>query len=347
MKRITRLTCILFIFISMTVQLWSMQDISSMQKADKIRLKEGLNILTTFGDQIWAGWSDINIPILLIDNNIEYLMHHPAPPADFIKTETDPVLGDILARPRQHNTKLLAAYPIFGMNPAVVMGTAKNTGRSSTRWVITLLHEMFHVFQMNNNDFQKINSLEIGPQNNPMWQLNYPYPYEDKIVMGFTHQLAAGLARCISTTTNEALKAELKEYNELRQAYQAFMNNRSQNVKDYKYCKFQEWKEGTARYTEWALLQKITKSAYTPSSSFKNLSDFTSYQDNLEATMKSIPDLLKNTAKKNFNRSDFYALGAVQALLMDRLGEDWKAKYFDQSTWLDDQIEETIRQSKD
>jgi hypothetical protein len=340
-KQLKQILAITLFFIS-TLLMAGNQNMPTMKLKDKIRLKESFRILKTVGDQVWPGWSELNMPVLLIDDSTEYLIHHPKPPEEFQFSEKDDVLGAIVARPRQNNPGLAAAYPLYGMYPAVLMGTAENTGRTSSQWTITVLHEMFHVYQMHQNDFTKSASLEIGPQNNPMWQLNYPYPYEDDVVRGFTHQLAASLNRVLTARNKKETATELKGYTELRTAYKAFMEARSGSDKDYKYCKFQEWKEGMARYTEWALLKVLSEHKYQAHSDFSSLADYEPFAERFAAAMKNIPDLLNQTAKTNFSRPNFYTLGAVQGLILDQLDKNWKTQVFSDSLWLDDILDTAI-----
>lgn len=45
---------------------------------------------------------------------------------------------------------------------------------------------------------------------------------------------------------------------------------------------------------------------------------------------------------KNFNRKDFYGLGAAQAELLDRIAKGWEEHYFAMDLWLDDLVEKAF-----
>ena len=119
--------------------------------------------------------------MLLVTSNEEFLTHHPAPPKDF------QAIGDgFYARPRQFPLNLLATFPAFGPQSVIVIGEPQSTNsKTSTPWLITLMHEHFHQLQnAQPGYFQAVQDLGLrGDDNTGMWMLNYPFPYERAEVM--------------------------------------------------------------------------------------------------------------------------------------------------------------------
>lgn len=117
---------------------------------DRIRIAEAYRLADSVADTVWPGWGEVPFVILLVTEGHEYLLRHPYPPDDFVALGRDEISGEeILARPNSGRFSLgfEATFPaVQGVN-TVVIGTPENTGKSSTRWVLTALHEHFHQFQ--------------------------------------------------------------------------------------------------------------------------------------------------------------------------------------------------------
>ena len=65
------------------------------------------------------------------------------------------------------------------------MGQAENTlSKTSTPWIIMLLHEHFHQLQDSQpNFYADVSALNLsGADKSGMWMLNYPFPYDRKEV---------------------------------------------------------------------------------------------------------------------------------------------------------------------
>jgi hypothetical protein len=110
---------------------------------DAVRICEFYRLASQVQDQIWPNWSHVPAPLLLVTPDTEFLTRHPAPPKDF------KAVGDgFYARPRQFPTDLLATFPAFGPPSVIVIGEPKNTeSKTSTPWLMTLMHEHFHQLQ--------------------------------------------------------------------------------------------------------------------------------------------------------------------------------------------------------
>src|SRR5277367_926242 len=114
-----------------------------LPREDAVRIAEFYRLAAQIQDQIWPNWSKVPAPLLLVTDKTEFLTHDPSPPKDFTK-----VAEGVYARPRQFDIHLLATFPAFGPPAVIVIGQAQNTiAKSSTPWVITVMHEHFHQLQ--------------------------------------------------------------------------------------------------------------------------------------------------------------------------------------------------------
>ena len=146
--------------------------------------REAFRLGDWIGDRIWPGWSKAPFAVLLVTPEHEFLIRHPKPSADFTSLGYDPSLkSDVYYRKRNFPAHFLATFPAISgsMISTIVVGRAENTSaKTSTPWVITLLHEHFHQLQDSQpNFYTEVNALNLsrGDQTG-MWMLNYAFPYE-------------------------------------------------------------------------------------------------------------------------------------------------------------------------
>jgi hypothetical protein len=283
-----------------------------------VRVREFYRLAAQVQDRVWPHWSQAPDAILLITPDFEYLTHHPTP-SDF-----QPAGKDIAARPRQFEPNLQATFPPFGSTPVMVIGQAENTSsKTSTPWLITLLHEHFHQLQYAQPDYypgtEKLGLDKSGAGS--MWMLNYPFPYENEKIV---RQFSALRDRLLSTVLESdpgKFHARATAYVKARKSFLALLAE-----DDRKYLEFQFWQEGIARYTEI----KVAEAAetYRPSAEYAALADFTAFAGMAAKRRQSTLDELKKVALAERKREVAYSFGAAEGLLLDRLRPNWKAAYF-------------------
>jgi hypothetical protein len=186
---------------------------------------------------------------------------------------------------------LLATFPAVGGISTIVIGQAENTSvKTSTPWIITLLHEHFHQWQDSQpNFYADVNALALthGDQTG-MWMLNYAFPYDRKEVQEQFVLMSKLLAEALGhePVSRRGAKSQsnekLRDYLEARQKFQAMLA-----PDDYKYISFQFWKEGIARYTEYHVAQ-LAATKFQPSKEFQALPDYKSLADIARATRERI-----------------------------------------------------------
>ena len=78
----------------------------------------------------------------------------------------------------------------------MVVGSAERTGKSSTGWVLTLMHEHFHQWQYSQPDYYpRLNALDLARGDTTgMWALEYAFPYDSVPVQRAVQRLADALA---------------------------------------------------------------------------------------------------------------------------------------------------------
>jgi hypothetical protein len=306
--------CLLLLFFPARV---TSQKTPQLSSTDRIRLAEAFRLGDKLGDRLWAGWSKVPFAVLLVTDDYEFLIRHPKPSSDFSFAGQDPLLNSaIYFRKRKFSPNLLATFPAVGGISTIVVGqTEKTASKTSTRWVVTLLHEHFHQLQDSQpNFYTEVAALGLsrGDQTGS-WMLNFPFPYDRPDVSRQFSVLSQSLA--------EALAAdEPGKFHERLSAYQKETRNFREllSADDYKYFSFQLWKEGIARYTEYRIAA-LAAVRYQPSRNFLTLKDFTSFASDARVTLDQIISELREPSLNSRQRVSFYAFGAGEGLLSDRL----------------------------
>jgi hypothetical protein len=304
-----------------------------MSDIDRIRMSEAYRLGDVLGDRVWKNWSKAPFAVLLVTPEYEFLVRHPKPSSDFSSIGYDSLLkSNICYRKRTMQLNFLATYPAVGGVSTIVVGQAENTqAKTSTSWVVTLLHEHFHQLQdSQSNAYQEVNALNLsrGDQTG-MWMLNYAFPYETPAVANQFIALTRSLARAVQAKSKSEFSRELKTYLATRQELQQMLSR-----DDYNYFSFQLWKEGIARYTEYRIAREAMN-RYSPSKAFRDLKDFKSFAEVAESTMGRILNQLSTLKLEEYKRVAFYPIGAAEGLLLDRANPKWQKRYFAEKFYLE------------
>ena len=302
-----------------------------MRKEDKIRIKASISLSNHFGEEIWPGITDVPFVVLLVTDSIEFLINHPYPSADFMISEDDSLLKTkIYYRKKQYSKTFLATFPAVNGVNCIVAGTPENTGKNSTDWIITLLHEHFHQYQYTQKDYYKsVAALDLANGDETgMWQLNYPFPYDSLPVIHQYTKYTSALSKTVSGINTKNFK---KLFNE-------FIAERKKLIQllkpaDYRYLSFQLWQEGIARYTEYKFLQLLDE--YIPFDDIFLLPDFIPFKKFKEQFLMSHLASVTGLKLEKEKRVCFYDIGLAEGILLDKLNPQWRLQYLSKKFFLE------------
>ncbi|GAB5400540.1 MAG: hypothetical protein Aureis2KO_21250 [Aureisphaera sp.] len=291
---------------------------------DKIRIREAIEIRNSIGESIWKGISEVPFAIILVTETYEYLFNHPYPSNDFTLLEHDPITGsDILYRETTFPLNFEATFPaVNGLN-CVVIGIPENTQSASTsRWILTLLHENFHQFQAKTpQHYDAVNGLNLSNGDETgMWQLNFPFPYDDPKANKNYQAYRQALLTCYQNLDQAQGNTHYDQY--IREK-KRFMNYISKN--DRKYWSFQLWKEGIARYTELQYLNALVN--YSPSNELKKLKDYVPFNELRVTFLTNQLQRVIDWELSDQKRTVVYSLGMVEGVVLDHFNSNWKETY--------------------
>lgn len=294
--------------------------------ADRIRLAEAFKLAESVGNRVWKDWDKAPFAVLLVTPEYEFLIRHPVPSPDFARLGYDSLLkSDVYYRKRTQPTSFLATFPAVkgSMVSTIVVGQAENTlAKTSTPWVVTLLHEHFHQLQYSlpayYRDVSDLN-LSHGDQTG-MWMLNYAFPYDRKEVQDQFSILSRLLMEAVEAHSSDRSK-QLAAYLDARQKFQQMLA-----ADDYRYLSFQFWQEGIARYTEYRIA-KLAAAKFKPSKEFRALKDYKSFAHTASSIRERISRELLTQKLAQSRREVVYPFGAAEGLLLDIVNPGWRGRY--------------------
>lgn len=304
----------------------SAQERPDIPAVDRIRLAEAFRLGEAVGNRVWKDWDKAPFAVLLVTPENEFLIRHPRPSEDFTLVAYDSLLkSNVYFRKRTQRTDFLATFPAVGGVSTIVIGQAENTSaKTSTPWVVTVLHEHFHQLQNSQPTYYAdVNALELsrGDQTG-MWMLNFAFPYKDAKVKEQFSALSRLLAEVLQTKKRSEFSAKLKAYVRAREAFRQMLS-----PDDYRYFSFQVWQEGIARYTEYRVAESAAK-RYRPGREFRALKDYTPFKDVADSLLnKQILPSLPTLQLDKSERLVFYPFGAAEGLLLDRANPKWRSRY--------------------
>ena len=322
------------LFIFLTAPHILAQEKPAIPAADRTRLAEAFRIGERLGNRVWSSWDKAPFAVLLVTPKYEFLIRHPRPSADFTLLETDPVLtSKVYFRKRRQPIHFLATFPAVGGVSTIVIGQAENTEKkTSTPWVVTVLHEHFHQLQTSQPSYySEVESLNLsGGDQTGMWMLNYAFPYQNDRVRAQFSRLSKLLAEALKAKTKRAFSAKLAIYLEARKTFQSLLS-----PDEYKYFSFQLWQEGIARYTEFRIADLAAKE-YKPTREFRLLKDYVPFKQVASSILnQQILGKLPTLQLEKSERLVFYPLGAAEGLLLDRGNRNWQSRYFTEKFYVD------------
>jgi hypothetical protein len=317
----------LWLFVS--VDHLAAQNSPSISSVDRTRLAEAFDLAEAVGDSIWKNWHEAPFAVLLVTPDYEFLVRHPAPSPGFIRTGYDSLLeSEVFYRKRTQPLNFLATFPAIAgsLIPVIVVGQAQNTSaKTSTPWVVSLLHEHFHQWQMSQPDYyEQVDDLGLsrGDQTG-MWMLNFPFPYDSSLVQSSFADLSNLLRKAVQTSKMQR-DTHVETYLAAREKFRRLLN-----PDEFKYFSFQLWQEGMARYTEYHIA-RLAASHFRVSGRFRALLDYTPFADVANSIHHTIMERLQKARLAESRREVFYPFGAAEGLLLDYLNPDWRRFYLEE-----------------
>jgi peroxiredoxin len=306
---------------------------------DSTVIAEAYHLWQSLGEAVWPGWTDAPMPLVYVTGDREVAVGFGSVPEGFEAVDQRIAARAVALRDRVLDTDLAAAYDFQG-TPAVVIGMPENLEWSPTRWALKAVHEMFHVLSMQRGSAEKIRALEIGPDDDASWHIDFPFPYNDINVMRLMHLQGYPLYLAVADDQDDerGVKYDAGTALEATEVLKAYLLATTGDERAARYAMFQEGEEGAGRYTEYTMAKLAARREYEPLAGFRVLDGYESYATVWEEDYAPEVFVIKHAGRAVKTRTVFYYIGLGKCLLLDRLDPDWKHAYFAPGVWLDDLI---------
>jgi hypothetical protein len=350
--------------------------VDQLSEGDKIRLAETSHLRQVVGDQVWPGWGQVDIPVILYNEAYAFITGYPDPPPGWVKVPMgiarggpwEMVLGDSLNGQPYYRQALTEP----GVTPEAF------TVQVGDRWVASLstydwatislvqpirqdlpgfLHPIFpyrlFVGQLLGNSDKYISLIaheafhayegmeateKLASSENASINYENQYPWENASLQANWQQELDLLAEALKSNDPAQIVELTRQFLDLRSARRSSAKLLAQLIA---YEQQREWEEGLARYAELEIWRLAHEASYTPLLQTDHLSNFDGYAGFEKRWSQEIQQMPRMAGDEGDGR--FYYTGMAQAFLLDQLLPGWKARAFDEGVWLDDLLAEAVQ----
>jgi hypothetical protein len=285
-------------------------------QSDREMIADAHSIIREYGDQVWDGFSQAPLPILLIEEDQETLFCG-APIDGFVSAKFDTVTKCSMQFRSRELPNDLSAATYLGEHQVVMMGTASTLETTRAEWLVIVLHEAFHQYQsvlpayVDATERVRVD-FEGGTEQGARWMLDYPFPYADAQVRAIFAEMTGSALRFLEASSEQQKLAAIEDYLAAR-------DRAARNVgpKSWAYFEFQTGQEGVARWSEI----RIAAAAGIADPDLAAVAEETRL--GLATSLRAID----RDGLNMWTRSAFYVLGAVEAEMLEQTEPAWRREY--------------------
>lgn len=344
-----------------------------LSDSQKAYLLEAIHLRQSLGEQIWNGWGEAEIPLIVYNEAYAFLIVYPDPPPGWMKVPDreprgaawEPVPGDSFdgetyyrqALPDPHTTpeaftvlvgeRWVASLPTREfMEISFYQGFRQDLPAFLQAvfpyrlvWNMLMGTADLYVLALNHETFhayQGMTNFERLAGAEQLNDLEAQYPFGDEAYEAAWKADIELALSALRAESNEQALILTQQFWQARNQHRSELNFSSDLIK---LEREREWLEGLAKYAELALGRLAGASAsYTPVPEIMADPDFKTYA-NLERFWQAQLDEALSSAMRSGD-TRFYYSGLVQAALLERLTSDWKPRVLTTHLALEDLLRE-------
>lgn len=293
-----------------------------LSAADKEELAEALQLKAEVGDEVWPGFGPAEIPVVLYDENSEFLTGEENPPPPWQAVEDDDFSGKRYFRRDAAKPQSFAVQ--VGKRWAGSISTLEymssriplKLGRDFH--IAVLLHEVFHAFQATRAPRHFREALAI-------YSVESGYPFKDAEFSAAWSSEGQILAEAIQAT----------ELNQVSDLGRKFLDRRDARRKRtalapelISFERELEWLEGLAKYAEVRFYELEAARAAKQSNAKPRPAGISFWLSDLA--------LLRTRLGAQSGDLRFYLSGMAEARMLDRVSPVWKPHGLDEGSYQED-----------
>jgi hypothetical protein len=350
--------------------------IDRLSPDDKVRLAEIRHLRTSLGDQVWPGWAEADIPIILYNEEYAFLIGLPDPPAGWTPVPgTEPMgvpwepVPDDQFEGRPYYRQRLASQDA---NPQAF------TVRVGDRWVASMATKPWFEISLRRR-FQDELPGFIRPIFPYRLAVHLFIGRAEAYIGGVEHESFHAFQGIAATDKLEKAERALRTYQDrypwdaprLEELWQTeldlladavraesddqaagltrqFLAQRQERRQQLGlspvlvgYERQREWVEGLAKYAELEIWGAAAADpTYTPVAGADQLPGFEDYAGFDQRYTNEVDQIRRSGGDPGDGR--FYYSGLAQALLLDRFMPGWRERALEPAVFLDELLQEAI-----
>lgn len=352
--------------------------IERLSDLDKARLAEATRLRKSLGSEVWPGWEEADIPIIVYNEEYAFLVGYPDPPAGWIAEPRQEARGGAWEAVPEDE---FIGQPYYRQRLTDAARTPENfTVRVGDRWAATLQTKEYAFLRFVDG---------FGSELPLILRAIFPYRLMWKPLGGDSEAYIAGLVheafhsyqgsvayeRFAEAENAARLEIDYPWWDEqLQEAWQAEMEilAEASQVKSRDAAKDlagrfldkraerramgrlapelvefeiqREWLEGLAKYAELSITRMAaTEPAYIAHVALAEDPDFHNYASRERFWRLQFQELKRMTSNRGETR--FYYTGMAQAVLLDWLAPGWKSQAFEEDLFLEELLREAVKGS--
>lgn len=346
---------------------------SQLGPAEKAHASEAFHLRQEVGEDVWPGWGEAGIPLIVYNEEYAFLLNYPADPPDgWLKVPDlephgrawEPVADDLFMERPYYRQQL-----VNGENPqafTVRVGDQWAASMPSKEWmkiglireirgdlpgflrpvfpyslfVNQLLSSSDHYIALGLHEsfhaFQGQQMPEQLAEAEHMTRIEVQYPWEDADLAA-AWQTELDLLTAALQTDSPAEQLNLtRQFIQQRQMRRQAANLSAEMVQ---YEQQREWLEGTAKYVELAVWRAAAADPqYVPVLTGDN--DFHEYANDAQQWQREVAQMGRMGDDEGDGR--FYYTGWAQATLLDAFMPDWKTRYMNENAALEHLLAQAV-----
>ncbi|HSO27821.1 MAG TPA: hypothetical protein VLS48_07100 [Anaerolineales bacterium] len=347
---------------------------ANLSSAQQARLAEADHLRLRLGEQVWPGWGQAQIPLLVYNQAYAFLSGADAPAQGWRTAPGGERIGNSWERIDEGAWGIYyrAPLPESGETPqafTVLVGDQWAASLGTREWMRVSLrrqiqadlppgisqvfpYRVFDAVFFNSEDWYIAALLheafhafqgQVVPgrlvqAEQVLRAQESTYPWDDgDLEAGWQAELDL-LAQAMKTQDETAARELAGEFLAQRQARRSAASLTPEQIN---YEQQREWLEGLAKYVELRIWQAAAESPdYRPVSAMESLPEFYGYQKFEQRWRQEVNQIRRMAGDEGDGR--FYYSGMAQAYLLDRLGVDWKTAAFAPDMFLETLLQEAI-----
>ena len=348
--------------------------VDHLDDLQKAQIAEMLHLRRIVGSEIWSGFGQAEIPVIVWNESYAFLvgLKNPASgwrtvPRGTLQGSTwETLLDDDFFGESYYRQPL----PADGTNPqafTVQVGEHWVASLQTKAWMLISFSEQIRqdftsifphwafarlslgsteryispgLLHESFHAFQGLSAperLEAGERANRQWADSYPW--DDETFQENWQAELDILAQALRAESDLEIATLSRDFLSLRSARRTAANLTPAQIE---FERRREWVEGLAKYTDIAAWQLAYTSDYQPVAEILADPDFDNYESFPNYWKTELSNLTKRASDEGDGR--FYYTGMAQAFLLDRLLPNWKERVFSQEIFLDELLTEAISQ---